>query len=225
MGYDDIVEKATTGVAKGLLDWSLSSIKNLAQKFRDKKLAFIQDEETIKIVKEQLNSGELNFYKIYIQDEEILFLTKIGLTLRRLENNLERRKNLRDKVHQKYEVRGLHIAQFVENGLLNTYIGILIENLTSIQDFKDKILKLLTDIEKYVLFVRKEDNERNVIQNVRTKVFANSPSIFVISGISAGAEIVKKCEGRITILLTDYELKKISSGLKENLFYKRIFRD
>lgn len=225
MGYDDIVEKVATGATKGLLDWSLNSIKILAQKFRDKKLAFIQDEETIKIVKEQLNSGELNFYKIYISDEEILFLTKIGLTLRRLESNLERRQNLRAKVHRKYEVRGLHIAQFVENGLLNRYIGILIENLTSIQDFKDKIMKLLNNIEKYVLFVRTEDNERNVLELVRTKVFANSPSIFVISGISTGAEIVKKCESKITALLVDYELEKISSGRKENLFYKRVFKD
>ena len=225
MEYDDIVEKTATGVTKGLLDWSLSSIKALAQKFRDKELAFIQDEETIKVVKEQLNSGELNFYKIYIPDEKILFLAKIGLTLRRLENNSERRKNLRDKVHQKYEVRGLHISQFVENGLLNRYIGILIENLISIQDLKDKIMKLLNEIEKYVLFVKAQDVERSVIDQVRIKVFANSPSIFVVSGISAGAEIVKKCESKITLLLTNYELEKISSERKENLFYKRVFRD
>ena len=45
--------------------------------------------------------------------------------------------------------------------------------IDSIQDFKDKIVRLLDDIEKYVLFVRTEDNERNIIELVRTKVFAN----------------------------------------------------
>jgi len=224
MSSKDPIDSIASGVTKGVLDWSTDLVKSLAKKFRDRKLAFIQDNETIKLVREQYNSGELNFYKIYIVDKDLLFLVKLGLTLRKLEENLERRTNLRNKIFKKYELRGLHIAQFVENGILSRYTAILIDNLISIEDLKKKIANTLNDIEKYALFVQAKESDRAVIELARTKVFANSPDIFVISGISPASEIVKRCEVTITKLLTDYELERFSSGHKENLFYKRILK-
>ena len=218
---DDIAESAIKGATKGALEWTKEQIVGFIKKLKDRKLAFIQDEETIKLVKEQYNSGELNFYRIYIEDKDLLFLTKLGLTLRKLEGNSDRRTNLRNKIFKKYDLNGLHIAQFVENGILSRYTAILIDNLISIEDLKSKIEKTLKDIEKYVLFVQAKDQERNVIELVRTKVFANSPTIFIISGIYPASEIVRKCEGTITKLLVEYELERISGGYKENLFYKR----
>ncbi len=223
MSYDP-VEEATSGAVKGVLDWTEDKIKAFVEKFKNRQLAFIQDQETIKLVKEQYISGELNFYKIYIEDKKLLFLVKLGLTLRKLENNRDRKQNLRNKIFQKYEINGLHIAQFAENGILNRYIGILISDLKSIEDFKRKITNILENIEKYVLFVKNDDNERTVIQIAKTKVFANSPDIFIVSGISHAAEIVRKCEIVITPLFTDYTLERVSSGEKENLFYKRAIR-
>ncbi len=225
MSFEDPVESVTSGATKGVLEWSAEFVKSLVQKFKNKKLAFIQDNETIKLVKEQYNSGELNFYKIYIEDKDLLFLAKLGLTLRKLEGNSDRRANLRDKIFKKYGLNELHIAQFVENGILSRYTAILIDNLISIEDLKKKITNTLNDIEKYVLFVQGKDKERGVVESVRTKVFANSPIIFIISGIYPASEIVRKCEGTITKLLTDYELEKISSGHKENLFYKRVLKN
>lgn len=221
MSYDDPIESIASGTVKGGLEWTSEFIKSLINKFKDGKLAFIQDEETIKLVKEQYNAGELSFYKKYISDKELLFMVKMGLTLRKLENNLERKQNLRGKLLIKYDVKGLHIAQFVENGLLNRYTGILIDNLTSVEDFKDKILRVLNNIEKYVLFVQTTDNERNVIHSASTVIASHSPSIFIISGISSAAKTVRKCEEKLKELLKNYDLEKISSGEKENFFFKR----
>ncbi|MBU0959322.1 MAG: hypothetical protein KKB31_05245 [Nanoarchaeota archaeon] len=126
MSYDP-VESAAKGATEGFLNWGTDLIKKFASKFKDKELAFIQDEKTIKRVKDQYRSGELAFYKEYINDMEMLFLLKMGLTLRSLEKDkeIDRKQNLRSKIFNKYEVKGLHIAQFVENGILNRYIGIL----------------------------------------------------------------------------------------------------
>lgn len=223
MSYDP-VEEVASGAVKGVLDWTEDKVKAFVEKFKNRQLAFIQDQETIKLVKEQYNSGELNFYKIYVEDKKLLFLVRLGLILRKLENNRDRKQNLRNKIFQKYEINGLHIAQFAENGILNRYIGILIGDLKSIEDFKGKIINILENIEKYVLFVKNDDNERTIIQVAKTKVFANSPSIFIVSGISHAAEIVRKCEVVLTPLFIDYTLEKVSSGEKENLFYKRVIR-
>ena len=226
MSFDDAISDATKGVTEGFLNWSSNVIKDFVSKLRDKRLAFIQDEKTIKLVKEQYNSGELAIYKAYIEDKEMLFLIKMGLTLRRLEKDKEeeRKRNLRTKIFNKYEVRGLHIAQFIENGILNRYVGILIDNLTSIEKFKKDIIEILNNIEKHVLFVKTEDKDREVIKQILAVVSSHQPMIFIVSGISSAAQTIRDCEKRLKELLTDYELEKMSDGQKENLFFKRVLK-
>jgi len=222
----DFVKDVSEGATKGILNWTLEQIKSFIDKLKNKNLAFIQDEKTIKIVKEQYRSGELSFYKKYIENKEMLFLLKMGLTLRKLEQEkeFERRQELRTKIFKKYEVKGLHIAQFVENGILNRYIGILIDNIVSLEKFKQDIMDILENIEKHVFFVQTNDKEREVIQSVLSIILNNLPSIFIVSGISSAAETVRNCEQKLVEMLKDYELEKISSGQKENLFFKRILR-
>ena len=224
--YSDVIDDAAAGAIKGFLNWSVEQIKSYIQKLKDKNLAFIQDEKTIKRVKELYTSGELAIYKEYIEDKEILFLLQIGLTLKRLEQEKEvdRRFNLRTKILNKHGVKALHIAQFVENGILNRYIGILIDNVISLDKFKEDITNVLENIEKYVLFVQANDKERIVIQSALSIVSNNLPSIFIVSDISSAASVVRNCEARLVELLKDYELEKMSSGKKENLFFKRILR-
>ncbi|MBU4069830.1 MAG: hypothetical protein KJ646_02510 [Nanoarchaeota archaeon] len=225
MSYDPI-ESASKGATQGFLNWGEEFIRNLVLRFKDKELAFIQDEKTIKRVKEQYNSGELSFYKEYIENKEMLFLLKMGLTLRSLEKDKEgeRKQNLRTKIFNKYRVKGLHIAQFVENGILNRYIGILIDDIISLEKFKKDILDILENIEKYVLFVKNYDKEREVIKQIITIIKINLSMIFIVSGISSAAQIVRNCEDKLKKLLQDYELEKMSSGEKENLFFKRILK-
>ncbi len=226
MSYDPI-KSASKGAVEGLLNWGEEKIKKLASKLRDKKVAFIQDEETIRRVKEQYKSGELAIYKAYIEDKEILFLLQMGLTLRSLERGgeEERRKNLRNKIFNKYKVKGLHLAQFAENGSLNRYIGILIDDITSIDKFKKDIIDILNNIEKHVLFVQTKDSPRKVIKETLTIITSHKPMVFILSGISSAAEIVRECEIRLKEMLKEnYDLEKTSSSQKENLFFKRVLK-
>ncbi len=226
MSYDPI-ESTSSGAVKGFLEWGTDVVKDLASKFKDKKLAFIQDEKTIEIVRQQYNSGELSFYKEYIGGKEVLFLLKMGLTLRKLAKDKEddRRQNLRTKIFDKYKIKGLHIAQFVENGILNRYIGILIDDMSSLDRFKKDVMEVLDNIEKYVIFVRAKDKERNVIKQVTTITTSHSSMIFIVSGIHSAAKIVRNCEPKLIEFLKDYTLEKISGEDKENLFFKRKLKD
>ncbi|MDO8460511.1 MAG: hypothetical protein Q7S74_05345 [Nanoarchaeota archaeon] len=144
----------------------------------------------------------------------------MGLTLRKLEVNINKKHNLREKIFSKYGTAGLHIAQFVENGILNRYIGILIGDITSIDDFKNKIEIVLKSIDKHVLFVKGNDSPRFILRSTMSIVAANSPSIFIISGIFPASKIVRNCESGLNEIMKNYELEKISDGKKEILFYK-----
>ena len=154
----------------------------------------------------------------------MLFLLKMGLTLRSLEKEEIRKMNLRTKIFNKYGIKGLHIAQFVENGILNRYIGILIDDIVSIKKFKKDIMNILENIEKHVLFVKRDDNERDVIKQATIITSSHRSMIFIISGISSAAKIVRSCEERLKELLPDYALEKMSSGEKETIFFKRILK-
>jgi len=78
---NDVIKDAAEGAAKGAveggLNWTAEAIKKFVSKFREKKLAFIQDEKTIKIVKEQYHSGELAIYREYVNDKEMLVLRQM----------------------------------------------------------------------------------------------------------------------------------------------------
>ncbi len=209
------------------MEWSSEFIKKLAEKFQNNKLKFIRDEGNIKIVKEQYNSGELQIYKYYINDKKRLMILRMGLVLRKLEKIGEREKKqrLREDIMKKYEIKGLHVAQFVENGILNRYIGILLDDISSVENFKERINEIIENIEKYVIFVKGSDSERGVLDSCLRITTPNLSMIFIVSGMGFAVKIIRKIEERLIALLKDYELEKMSRGENENLFFKRILNE
>lgn len=123
---------------------------------------------------------------------------------------------------RKYEVKGLHVAQFVENGVLNRYIGILLDDISSIEKFKEKINEIINHIEKYVLFVKKDDDERFILESCLRITTSNLSMIFIVSGMGSATEVIKKIEPRLIELLKEYKLEKMSKDNNENLFFKRV---
>ena len=218
----DFGEGIGKGVTKELLNYGERKLKELVELFRDRKLRFIGDKRTIENAKETKNSGELKFYKEYIGDKELLFIIRLGLVLRRVEEDQERLQNLKDKIKKKYEIKGLHIAYFVQNGLLNRYVGILLDDLDSPENLNKLIIDTLNNIEKHTIFVDWRYNQRQLLKESMTITSAHSSSIFIISGVGSVAKIVHETEEVLIKMLNKYELEKITTGKKEILFFKRV---
>ena len=215
----DFGEGIGKGIIKGTFEWGESFIKDLVKRFKEKGINFIEDKNTLEIAREQYNSGELQIYKHYIKDKNKLMILRMGLVLRKLERlgERDRKQKLREDIMKKYEIKGLHIAQFVENGVLNRYIGILLDDISSIEKFKERINEIIENIEKYVLFVKSSDNERFILDFCLRTTTSNLSMIFIVSGMGSAGEIIKKIEEKIIVLLNDYELEKMSRGQNENL--------
>ncbi len=172
-----------------------------------KKIKFIGDTETIKIAKEIKNSGELTFYKTYIKDKNLLFNIKLGLILRKVEEDYEKLQNLKEKIISKYQIEGLHIAYFVQNGILNRYVGILLDNLDSAEALNKIILDLLNNLKKHIIFVSWKYRPRDIIQEAML-LAANKPNILIISGVG---------NPRKEILASEEQLK----GFLKIIIYKK----
>ncbi|MFH1522055.1 MAG: hypothetical protein ABIF18_03780 [archaeon] len=220
----DLGEGIGKGVAKGVLEWGENFIKDLAKRFKEKGINFIEDKNTLEIAREQYNSGELQIYKYYIEDKNKLMILRMGLVLRKLERlgERDRKQKLREDIMKKYEIKGLHVAQFVENGVLNRYIGILLDDIDSIEKFKERINEIIDNIEKYVLFVKSSDDEKFILKSCLRITTSHLSMIFIVSGMGSTGEIIRKVEGKLVALLDNYELEKMSKGSNENLFFKRI---
>ncbi len=219
---DDFVSEAFKGTTKGFLEWTFDRVSSLVKKFKEKKLAFIKEPTTIEVVREQYRSGEGKFYQRYVKDKDLLFLIRMGLTMRKIEDDDERYTNLREKIHSKFKVEGLHIAEFVQNRLLNRYVGILIDELESLGKLGKEIEEVLKEIDKHVLFVKTFEKPSDVITKTLTIITSHSPRIFVVSGKGPATEIVNVCEKKLISALKNYEVEFIKERKTENLFFKKL---
>ncbi len=173
---------AAAGVMSGALSWGEAKIKEYAKKLRNKELAFIQDSQTIELVKEQLRSGEWSLYRNYLKDKELKLLVQMGLTLRKLEGDKDHEPlhNLRDKIRRKYGTAGLHIAEFVEANVLKQFIGTIADKAPTEIELCERVENLLCHLETQTIFVKQDDDLHGVLQRITTRLDAHAPETFIV---------------------------------------------
>lgn len=156
MSSHDPVASAAKGLVKGTLEWTHEKIKELVVKFKNKNLVFIEDTETIDLVKKQRETGEWNFFKEYVKDDKLRILFQMGLALRKLEKDKKSIEldNLRRKIFKKHGPKGLHIAQFIQNGFFSKYVGNMLSRATTSHKLKFEIEDLFNDVDKRVVFIQ-----------------------------------------------------------------------
>ena len=207
MSSEDPLASAAEGVTKGFLGWTEEKIKGLVRRFQDRDIAFVQNPETINLLKEQRNTSEWNLFREYVDDHDLRILFMLGLTLRKLEDQQDQLKSLRDKIVNKYDAKGLHIAQFIQDGLFGKFLGNALERTSTPQKLKFEIKNLFDNIEQTVVFVKETDDVYKKTEEVVAKLRANSPNTFIIC---SSGYAKKKCEQ-----IKEKTMKKISGYVAE----------
>lgn len=196
-GLPKPVRQITTDVAEGITKGIISSkekeIKGWVKRLLNKELAFIIDPDKIDLAKDMRNTPEWEIFSIYIQDKPNRILFNMGLTLRRLEKqgNYEAIHDLKRKIREKFGNEGLHIAYLVQNGLFNKYLGNVLPNTYSHNQLSLTIKSLFANIEKTVAYIKNTDDIEVKSQEIITKIHANSPKTFILSG--AKPDAMRRC--------------------------------
>ncbi|MDE1849034.1 MAG: hypothetical protein KGH55_03310 [Nanoarchaeota archaeon] len=214
----DFGEGLGKGISDSIIQNGINGIKALAEKFKKGGLAFIQERSTIDKAKELLNSNEHLFYCTYIEDKEKQTLCVLGLTLRRLdsESQIERRDKLIQKIKNKYGINKLHISYLVQSGVLSRYLTNLLENIENSSLMKEKLGNLLNNLDKFVYFVPSGLGIDYLVNAIKTKITANSPEIFIISGMGTAVEAVSNSFNQIKAeIFTEYIFEIYSSENRE----------
>jgi hypothetical protein len=222
MSSEDPFASAAEGATKGALEYAEDKIKELVIKFRNRDIAFVQDVETINTAKEQRNLSEYKYFKQYIDNRDYRILFQLGLTLRKFEKDNKRLIRLRDKILLKYGEKGLHIAQFVQNGLINKYVGNILESSTiDPEDLTLEIEKLFDNMENIVNYIEQFDNVDKKVKEITTKILAYSPKIYVICSSKSAMEKCQKVLKGVLKEIQNYEVELYKTDIKEVLFLKR----
>ncbi|MBS3064626.1 MAG: hypothetical protein J4472_02330, partial [DPANN group archaeon] len=169
---------------KASLDWSIDKIKELALKFKNNDISFLEDTEAFEEALNQLKTEEWKFYKRYIKDKYLRILIELGLTLRKFENDDRKLKYLRDKIHERFDTKGLRIAQVIQNETLLKFSGTLLK-INNVAGITHTIEDLLNNVDRDVVFIKETDEVENLYDELKTKIYANLPRILLL--ISKGS--------------------------------------
>lgn len=218
---EDPLASATEGVTKGFLKWTEEKVKQLIVKFQNRDIAFVSDPETINLAKEQRKTSEWGLFKQYIEDPDLRILFQMGLTLRKLEKNPKQLENLRSKILNKYDTKGLHIAQFIQNGFFGKFIGSILERTSTPQKLTFEIENLLKNIEKTAIFIKHKDDVNKKTAEIVTKIQANSPNTFIICSSGRAVEKCEKIKGKVMKRISGYDSELYKTEWKEIYFINK----
>lgn len=222
----DLIEAAAKGVTSSVIDYSEEKIKNIAQSFLNKDVAFIKDEETIKSVKEQSKNGELALFKEYIDDKDCIVLFRCGLSLKKLDEQKkeDKLKKLQEDIKSKYKLEGLHFAYFIQNGLFAKYVINLIEKniCHKKSEIKEEIEYLYNNIKNCVAFIYNTENVEKKSREIVNTIDAHKPNCFIISAKLSAVDKAKQISEIVIEEINNYEEEFITSKNKFISLHSRI---
>ena len=146
----------------------------------------------------------------------------MGLTLRRYEDDPERLQSLRERIYKKYGRKGLHVAQFVQNGFFGKFLGNILERTSSPDNLGEEIQNFLNDIDRTVVFIKSGDNVDRRTEEIAIKIQAHNPKAFTIC--SSRSAMGKCAKVRVNVMrrISGYTHEMYKTEIKEIYFLNRL---
>ena len=226
MPSNDPMESAAKGAVEGVLDWSTEKLpeklKQLVQKFRDRKIAFVNNPEIIALAKEQRQTSEWALFNSYVQDDRLHILFQMGLTLRQLEKDEKKRNELRLRIMKKYGTEGLHIAQFIQNGFFLKYVDTLQTRTTMTPDqLKTEIAEFFKNLETTCSYIQNRDYVNREAATIVTRIQSHHPRTYIISGSRLATQKCRQVKNTVMRRISGYEEELYRTDIKEVYFLNR----
>lgn len=220
---EDPLASASRGVARATIDWTEEKIGKFVAKFHDKDIAFIEDPETINTAKKQRKTSEWNVFREYIDDTDLRIQFLMGLTLRKMAKQGKSTNilSLRDKILDKYGIKGLYVAQIIQNGFFSKFLGNVLERASTPQRLKYELENLFKNVENTVVFVKETDNKDMKIAEILAKILAHSPSTFVICGSGYAQAKCYAVKGGVMARISGYDYELYQAKYKSMYFLNK----
>jgi len=202
--------------ANAILNVSIEKIKSLVKRFNNRDVLFVDDDSIIDLTRDQMKSGEWSLYEGFLKTPRLRVLLRVGLTLRRLENDKEKLSALIVKIHNKYGSDGLHIAEFIQRGLLRDFVSDVVGKIESHDEMVLLIEDLFDNLNNRCTFVKNSDSEEKIVDKVKIRLIANVPTEYLVFAKGSAFDLGLRIRQKLHTLLIEFEIPyKMSSNESE----------
>jgi hypothetical protein len=220
---DSIITQAAEWGVKGGLNWTKEQLSQYIKDIKGGKVGFANEiSQTIQSVKIQRSSPEWKLYSPYVKNPALRKLTNFGLQLRLNSKDKERLSFLRAKIQKKYDLTGLHIAEFVASKILSKFIISIIDVNKSQDQMTFEIEQMLNNIERDVTFIHSDTDSKSTIEKVITKLNAFSPPLQILASKGTVTGKCKTMVGSISTIIKGYKVEEYSDDDEYVVFFKKI---
>ena len=137
----------------------------------------------------------------------------------------ERIRELKNEIIDKFDIKGFHVSQAIQSGIVSRYVNHLTETNFSEEVIRERISKFLNDVDKHVYFVSNQNDLNEDKNRITTIINAHSPEVFVISGMGSAAENAERLISETDNLnLKEYEREDYSAENRRIAFFHKRLR-
>lgn len=196
---------AAGAIGAKAIDWTAEKAKELAQRFKDRELAFIENPEDVEVVKRVRKTAEYEFLREYAPSSKHRVIMQMGPALRHAENDPDRVQRLRDAIKRAHGVEGLRLAECVQSGIFQLMYDRLLHEGVSEEKLEQILQHAIRNIDDYVLFVKEVMDPRSESQTAKTRIDTEKPPIFVVASRGSASEVAREIARNLRANLLDYQ--------------------
>ena len=181
--------------ARYLVNLTEDAIKALARKISEHRAVGVTDEEGFIERRAARRTAEFANYKRWISDRHLRLVIVNGLVLRTLEENPKNKERIDmtlQWLYDHHEATAVRQAEFVQRGLLLKAISNLEASGAPEVRVRQQIEALLWGIERFTRFVREDDREELLGDEIRIRTLQVTPNTFVVFGKGRAKSIAKE---------------------------------
>lgn len=194
--------------AKGGL-WIAKKAHELVAAYRARKIAFVQDPEQVRIVKEARGTAEFKTLARFASGRQRV-LIQVGLGLRHVSGNTAEVDKLRQSIITNFELEGLHLAQAAEHGALTLIHQSLLDAGLTEQNFEVQMQKVLANIDRFVFFVQEAMEPGMEATALLGRLRRDSPMVFIIAALGRARDRAAEIIENLSQTELGYEVAKLS---------------
>lgn len=187
-------EGAAKGAVEGFLNWTKEQILELARKFKDREVGFVEDKPTAETIKRQKDTSDYKVIIEFLPKGHLRVLVSLGLSLRQMENNQLSVAKLKDNIHDQFGNSGLRAAELVQIGIVSQLLAHLTKIYSNPKDVQRKLVAFLEHVDQLAIWVAKEDmkHTKRISELVRVRVDTNPSQMVILLGRAKATAAVLK---------------------------------
>jgi hypothetical protein len=201
----------SAAVGKGL-DEATKKGRELAARFRDRNVAFIQDGATISAVREARKTAEYLTLHRFVQERRERVLLSLGIVWRSYQSDQQRMHKERAKVIKAHGLPGLHLAEAMQAGLLKLIESELERMGLPNNTLEEEMRAVVDEVDRFVTFVQTESTVNEELSLVLHKGRSFFPRVFVVAGSGTAVEVASEVAREANKRLPDYDVRRNQRG-------------